>query len=237
MGAKELFQAGRLQEAIDALGTDLRSDPTDSARRTFLFELLCFAGQWDRAEKQLDVLSQGGEAAARGTLLYRSALHAERTRQQMFAENRLPLATGPDATASGTINGKEFTSLTDADPRIGPRLELFAAGQYTLMPWAHIASVTAKPPAKLRDLLWLPAVVRTGPAFKGMEIGEVLLPALAPLSFKDADDAVRLGRMTVWHESDGDAIPVGSKLLLVDDEEVALLEVRALEIASASGTP
>ncbi|MFI5311590.1 MAG: type VI secretion system accessory protein TagJ [Gemmatimonadales bacterium] len=236
MGAKELFKEGRLHEAIDALGSDLRSDPTDSARRTFLFELLCFAGQWDRAEKQLDVLGQGGEAAARGTLLYRSALHAERTRQEMFAANRLPLATSPDVPASGTMNGNPFSSVTDGDPRIGPRLELFAAGQYTLMPWAHIASVTAKPPAKLRDLLWIPAIVRTGPAFKGMEIGEVLLPALAPLSSKDSDDAVRLGRMTVWKESDGEAIPVGTKLLLVDDEEFPLLEVRALEIASASGT-
>ena len=56
MTAKELFQAGRIDEAIETLGIELRSNPTDAQRRTFLFELLCFAGNYDRAEKQLDVL-------------------------------------------------------------------------------------------------------------------------------------------------------------------------------------
>jgi type VI secretion system protein ImpE len=50
MTATDLYRAGRLNEAIQALGTALRSDPTDAQRRTFLFELLCFAGEYDRAE-------------------------------------------------------------------------------------------------------------------------------------------------------------------------------------------
>jgi len=52
MTATDLFQAGRLDEAVLALGVELRRDPTDSKRRTFLFELLCFSGEYDRAEKQ-----------------------------------------------------------------------------------------------------------------------------------------------------------------------------------------
>ena len=52
--AQELFRAGRVAEAIDALGAELRDDPTDAQRRIFLFELLCFAGNYARAEKQLD---------------------------------------------------------------------------------------------------------------------------------------------------------------------------------------
>ena len=231
---RQLFQEGRLGEAIDALGAELRSDPTDAPRRTFLFELLCFAGEWDRAEKQLDVLGQSSEDAARGTLLYRSALHAERTRQQLFTTGNLPLAPTDPAPVAGTLNGDPFGALTDADSRIGARLELFAAGQYTLLPWAHVASVTIEAPKKLRDLLWIPAVVRTGPAFKGYELGEVLLPALAAASNQHANEAVRLGRLTVWEGSDHDGpVPFGQKLLLVDDEEFPILEVRALEIAGA----
>jgi type VI secretion system protein ImpE len=42
---------------------------------------------------------------------------------------------------------------------------------------------------------------------------------------------VRLGRSTVWEEeADGEALPFGQKMLLVDGEEFPLLEVRTLEI-------
>jgi type VI secretion system protein ImpE len=48
------------------------------------------------------------------------------------------------------------------------------------------------------------------------------------------DDAVRLGRATVWEEQEGgDVVPFGQKMLLVDGEEFPLLELRHLEIAGA----
>jgi type VI secretion system protein ImpE len=58
----------------------------------------------------------------------------------------------------------------------------------------------------------------------------VLIPALTPLAFLNADDAVRLGRLTVWQEiEDGGVAPAGQKMFLVDDEEFAFLELRQLE--------
>jgi type VI secretion system protein ImpE len=39
MSAQELFKAGKLSEAIEALGVEVRDNPTDARRRTFLFEL------------------------------------------------------------------------------------------------------------------------------------------------------------------------------------------------------
>ncbi len=234
MAAKELFQAGKLDEAIETLGTELRSDPTDVQRRSFLFELLCFAGQYDRAEKQLDVLSGANQQAMMGTLLYRSALHAERTRQAMFDEDRLPIGGTSPKPVTGTLNGKPFSSLVDGDDRIGGRLEIFAAGQYTWLPLAHIASVRTETPKRLRDLLWIPAIVRTGPGFKGVELGEVLLPVMTPLAWRDPNPAIRLGRMTEWRALDESRqAPAGQKMWLVDDEEVPLLEVRELEIDGA----
>src|SRR6266481_6109993 len=47
MTAKELYREGKLTAAIQALGAELRDNPTDAQRRTFLFELLCFAGEYD----------------------------------------------------------------------------------------------------------------------------------------------------------------------------------------------
>lgn len=90
MIAKQLFAAGKVQEAIAALGAHLRDDPTDSVQRTFLFELLCFAGQYDRAEKQLGVLAQGGSQTELGAVLYYSALHAEKTRHELLENEAYP---------------------------------------------------------------------------------------------------------------------------------------------------
>src|SRR5688572_12623601 len=229
MNATELYQAGKLNEAIQALGVALRDNPTDVQRRTFLFELLCFSGQYDRAEKQLDVLSSNSHEAAMGALLYRSALHAERTRQEMFQKGSLPLDTKPPEPVSGTWNGRPFNSLTDGDPRIGARLEIFAAGQYTWIPLNQIDSVRMEAPRRLRDLMWAPAIVRPSEAYKGLELGEVLLPVLTPLAWQQPDPELQMGRASEWQTlDDGQPAPVGQKLFELDDEDVPLLELREL---------
>jgi type VI secretion system protein ImpE len=236
MNSQELFKAGRLSDAIKALGMEVRDNPTDTRRRTFLFELLCFAGEFDRADKQLEVLGQAGPNSEMGVLLYRSALFAERQRQDLFDRGEFPHRDGVEEPArAGSLNGKPFESFKDADPRIGARLEIFAAGNYMLLPLEHVASIQIEAPKRLRDLLWTPAAVRTTPAFKGTELGEVFLPVLSPSAGKHVDDAVRLGRMTMWEDHDQyeDQIPVGQKMWLVDGEEIPFLELRALEFKPA----
>ena len=88
-----------------------------------------------------------------------------------------------------------------------------------------------------RDLLWAPALVRTGPSFKERELGDVMIPVVYPFSFTHPNDAVRLGRETHWQEIEGgEPIPMGQKLFLVDGEEFPLLEVRKLEFAVQEST-
>ncbi len=235
MSARTLLEEGRLAEAIEALGIELRSNPTDVQRRTLLFELLSFVGEFDRAEKHLDVLAAAGHEAMLGAMVYRSAIHAERTRRSMFQQGDYPRSVG-ERPVRGTLNGRPFSSLVDADPRIGARLELFAAGQYTWLPLSEIATVLMLAPKHLRDLIWPAAKVLTGPGFKGTELGEVTLPALAPRTSESDDDGVRLGRSTEWVRwEDGSVAPVGQKLLLVDGEEFPLLELRELRITPAEG--
>ena len=149
MKARELFQAGKLDEAIEALGVELRDNPLDAQRRTFLFELLCFAGKFDRAEKQLDVLARAGAQAEAGTLLYRAALSAERVREHMFATGDFPGAPAPGPVA-GTLNGRPFSAIEDADPRLGARLEVIAGGRYLWIPFAHLAAIRLEPPKRDR---------------------------------------------------------------------------------------
>ncbi len=234
MTARELYQAGQLDEAVLALNAEIRDNPADKKRRTFLFELLCFAGNFDRAEKQLDILAEESPDAYTGTLLYRAAMHAERTRKELFEKKDYPSTGVLGDGLRGTLNGTPFESISDSDPRIGPRLEVFAAGRYIWIPIAHIASVEIQPPKRLRDLLWAPALIRTGPSFKDQELGETLMPVLSPFSYQHRDDAVRLGRATVWEDQEsGEPVPFGQKMLLVDGEEFPILEIRRLEIAGA----
>lgn len=236
MKGMELFQSGRLQEAIQALGEEVRNSPLDTRRRTFLFELLCFAGEYDRAEKHLDVLGASSQQASLGCLMYCSAIHAEKTRHRMFLERSYP---GPAReTASGLRNGQPFSLFSDADERIGASLEVFVAGSYTWISLRQIASIEVPKPKKLRDLLWAPAKVTMLPAFRSMELGEVLLPVLCPLSCKHRDDAVRLGRVTVWEEgAEGEPpfVSFGQKMFLLDGEEIPILELGRLELTSEAG--
>jgi type VI secretion system protein ImpE len=232
MKAEQLLRSGKLDEAVDALTAELRDNPLDVQRRTFLFELLCFSGDYGRAEKQLNALAEDSQERALGILLYRAALHAEKTRQDLFESRTYPSdAANP---VSGTLNGRPFSSLSDADLRIGPRLEVFAAGEYLWLRLEHIASLEMEAPKKLRDMLWIPAKLLTGSAFKGQDLGEVLLPALSPFSCQHPEDAVRLGKTTEWcQDEEGEISPYGQKMLLVDNEEFPLLEVRSLKINSA----
>jgi type VI secretion system protein ImpE len=231
MNAQELFRAGKLNAAAQRASLDLRDRPTDVRLRTFLFELLCFNGEFDRAGKHLSVLSQSGTDAETGSLLYRSAIAAERKRQAFFEGGEFKTLRSEEfAKCPGTINGRAFQSIEDVDARIGPRLEVFVAGEYMWLPFAQIGSVRMEAPKFLRDTLWATAQVMAGPGNKGQEFGEVLLPVQYPFSWRNTSDEVKLGRVTDWVDSDsaGD-VPVGQKLLLIDgSEEISFLEIREL---------
>jgi type VI secretion system protein ImpE len=188
-----------------------------------LFELLCFTGEWDRAEKQLNVLAGSTKEAAAGAILYLSAVHAARLREEKLADSsKIEESHTPGRV--GTLNGRGFSSIEDIHPALGPRLEVFAAGSYLWIPFEHITSIQMEAPRRLRDTLWAPAMVRTAPSFKEKELGEVLVPVLYPGSWRNANPDVRLARMTEWI----DDLPVGQKMLRLDDEEVPLLEIRDL---------
>ena len=240
MSVGELFRAGKLQETIQLLGSELRDQPGDNQRRTFLFELLCFAGEFSRAEKHLTLLSDTTPDAAMGGLLYRSALAAERRRRAFFEEKQYQSSPPVPKWRPGTLNGEKFRSIEDIDPRIGARLEVFIAGEYIWLPFAHIGSLTMGPPRYLRDLLWGSAAITAGPALKDKDFGEVLLPILYPFSSNHELDAVKLGRETDWllAEEEPMEIPYGQKLFVLDGERsIPILEIRSLQFDDSVPPP
>jgi type VI secretion system protein ImpE len=237
MSVQELFRAGKLQESIQALSAELRDHPGDTKRRTFLFELLCFTGDYGRAEKHLNILAEAGPDAEMGVLLYRSALSAERKRRAFFETKQYGEASMETCTRSGKLNGVAFRTIEDIDPRIGARLEVFIAGEYVWLPLEHIGTLTMQAPRYLRDTLWASATVTASPAMKGQDFGEVLVPVLYPNSAQHERDDVRLGRETDWITSADEPIqiPYGQKMLVLDGEEgIPFLEIRTLEFDDAA---
>lgn len=231
MTAQELLRAGHLKEAAAAILEEVRSHPADARRRTFLFELLCFLGDYTRAAKQLTVLADNSSEAGVGALLYRSALSASRKRELLFTEQGHG-ETIPNSSGPGVLNGTAFQTIEDCDSRIGPRLEVFIAGECVWLPFEHLGTLRLEAPRLLRDTLWPTAQVIGGPGFRDKDFGEVLLPVLYPFSWQHPSDAVKLGRETVWEDS---GAGFGQKLLLLDGERVVpYLEIRELQFDSAA---
>jgi type VI secretion system protein ImpE len=232
MEAVSLFKENRLVDAIKELGSELRKHPSDIKLRTFLFELLCFAGQYDRAEKQLEILVANTGAPELGATLYRGLLHAQRRREEVFLQKEeLPAETeeGP----SGWVNDSSFASCVDEDWRVGACLEVFAGGDYVRVPFNAVERLETSEPKTLRDLLWLPARLLAKSQLQGAtDTAEVHLPVLAPFSWKHPDEAVRLGRVSATEvDDDGEIIPFGAKIFLFGDDEVPVLEIRSLVFA------
>ncbi len=99
MDAKSLYSAGRLAEAVDAALAHVKTNPIDVDGRFFLAELLCFQGDWDRSEKQLDAVVRQSPDANMLAMLTRQLIRAEILREQVFAEGRSPQLVGelPDS--------------------------------------------------------------------------------------------------------------------------------------------
>ncbi|MFT4542268.1 MAG: type VI secretion system protein ImpE [Planctomycetota bacterium] len=120
MEARDLYDQGKLSEAISKLNEDVKGNPTDKSARGFLAVLLCFQGNLERADKQLNAMVKMDPEAEVGISLMRQLIRAEQARQQFFNEGRLPefLATPIPRTelqlkASVSIRDKNLSEAND----------------------------------------------------------------------------------------------------------------------------
>ena len=90
MNGSELFAAGELTAAVSALTDQVKANPTDQESRGLLAELLCIAGDLERADKQLDALSHQDPEAAPALAMLRQVLRAELARWEFYKKGRLP---------------------------------------------------------------------------------------------------------------------------------------------------
>ncbi len=90
MEALELFRAGGLQEAIEACIRNVKQQPAKPDHRDLLSQLLCFTGDWQRADKHLETLGLQFPERAENVALIRQLIRAAEARQQLYQAGRLP---------------------------------------------------------------------------------------------------------------------------------------------------
>lgn len=136
---------------------------------------------------------------------------------QPFRDEAFELAPA----TSGEVSQDRFEWIADADPRLGPVLEVVINGAYYWVPFDRIREIRTETPADLRDLVWLPAqfVWSNG----GEAVG--LIPVRYPGSQLSEDTAVQLSRKTEWQEvGTGIYFGMGQRVLSTDTNEHALLD-------------
>lgn len=255
--AESLLKDGNLTAAIDAATSEVKTRPSDALARTFLFELLLFAGEWERALKQLDVLAGESTQSQLGAQVYRNNIHAMRERERLWTQSLAPhfLSEPPaDVDLQLASIGEWRAGRTDEaqallDEAAEQRTPL--AGRLDGLSFSDFRDADDQLAPVLELIIsdkytWLPFAqikwIEFAPPRQLRDlfwcparietrqgtVGEMFVPALYEGSSRHADDLVRLGRMTGW-EGDGPARAVGLRLFLADEEEKSILETRRIE--------
>lgn len=122
----------------------------------------------------------------------------------------------------GTVDGQRFAWMADADPRLGPVLEVILNGRYFWVPLQRIRRIAFDAPADLRDTIW------TAASFTWTNGAETvgLVPTRYTGTIATGDDGLMLARRTEWTATGN---PVGQRMLVTDTGEYALMDMRVIE--------
>lgn len=267
MTAKDYLKAAKLDEALASLQEGVRGNPADPKLRTFLFQLLCVMGQWERASTQLKVLADMGTETKMLASIFHPVMNCEVLRRDVFEGKRTPIIFGePEEwmgwvvqanelsakgqfqaaqelrdkafeaapTTPGLLNGLPFEWIADADPRLGPMLEVILEGHYYWVPFCRIKKLHVEAPTDLRDLVWAPA------QFLWSNGGDATghIPTRYAGTESSPDGQLRMARKTDWIErTEGFSVGLGQRLFATNESEHPVLECRDIDITAPPAAP
>lgn len=267
MIAGELFQAGKIDEAIQAVTAEIKATPTATQSRTLLFELLCFAGNLDRAEKQLDIIGQQDAQADWAVQVYQNILAAERNRRRLFSDGLSPdflldppayislhleavsrLREGRDADAAELLFRSQELRPVVAGQIDGQTVDEFRDCDDLFAPVLELII--------LRDYVWVPFEQIREFELSAPERPRDLIwapvrllltngvpqrgyvPVLYYGSHEADDDQLRLGRLTDWRGAEhGPMRGIGQRVFLAGEEARAILDIRRAVLEAQPGAP
>jgi type VI secretion system protein ImpE len=234
MTPQELFKAGSLREAIAAATDEVKRHPADTSRRGFLCELLCFAGDFQRADTLLDALGNQDPQAVLGVSLFRQVLRAEQARQDFYKDGRVPefldtpephlklhleasiaLREGKPQEAAKMLEQAEELRPAVAGACDGVAFDDFRDIDDLSAGFFEVLTSTGKYywiPVERVELIEFRAAERprdllwrrAHTVVRGGPDGEVFFPTLYGGTLSESDDLLRLGRMTDWRGADGE---------------------------------
>jgi type VI secretion system protein ImpE len=257
--ARSLLRSAGCEAALEQLKKDVRKAPREPRLRTFLFQMFCIAGAWDRALTQLAVAAELDPAAVPMAQTYRALIRCEMLRERVFAGTRTPtfmgapepwmpllvealrvLAGGAEAEAAG---------LRDAAFEQAPE----TAGTLNGEDFAWIADADPRLGPVLEAMVegkyyWVPfgriAQINADPPedlrdqvwmparITWSSGGETVgfIPTRYPGSAQAGSD-LALARRTEWADRGDWQIGLGQRMLTTDGPEVAIMDLRRLSIA------
>lgn len=257
--AKTLLEAGNLKGATEAALSFVKAHPTNESARIFLFELSCFAGDWERAGRQIDVIGHQDTTAMVSSLIYRQCIEAERKRADLFSKGTKPefLATPPDyiyplLTAINRLREGKLSEAREALDVVENERPAFAClvnGKEAtdFRDFNDLTSVVLEVIIK-DSYVWVPfEQIEKIEFFERKSLrdnfwtqakmetsngtnGEVFVPALYNETWRSSDDNIRLGKVTDWRDV-GEEIYVGEgmKLFAVGNEHKSILDIETIE--------
>lgn len=263
MDAKDLYREGKLTEAVARQNEAVRSKPSDVRERSFLGELLCLAGNLERADAQFETIEKLEPKSGPTVALYRQLIRAEKTRQEVHKDGRVPDFLGDppehvrlrleasvalragDAAEAARLAGR----AEEARPSVAGRCDGAAFDDFRDLD--DLLGGTLEVLTSTGRLLWIPvervvSIECDAPAQPLdllwrpalMEVrdgpdGKVFLPAVYVCE-EGLDDRARLARSTDWIDAGGDLVRgVGLRTFLVGEEARTLLELGRLDFEPA----
>ena len=257
--AKTLLESGNLSGAIESALGLVKSNPTNASARIFLFELSTFAGDWERAKRQLDVIGHQDTTAMIGSKIYEQCVIAENKRADFFSKGTKPefLGTPPDYVygllmANSKVregNLKEAREILDKVEEQRPAFACKLNGEDVADFRDYNDLTSAILEVIIKDsYVWVPfeqieKLTFTEPKSlrdhfwlqASLETdngtnGDVFIPAIYNDSWRSSDDLVRLGKVTDWRELGEDIyVGEGTKLFAVGGEHKTVLDLQKIE--------
>lgn len=263
MESLELFRAGKLQDAIDACVKQVKEHPMEPAHRDLLSQLLCFAGDLERADKHQQTMAMQFPDRAQAVSLIRHLIRAAETRQQFYREGRLPefLQEPQDA-----LKRYLEASILIRDGEQEEAAQMLATAEEERPPTSGVCDGKAFQDLRDPDDLtasvfevltsngkyyWVPfdQILRLSfdpvqspldvlwrPArivFRDAPEGVVYLPQLYIESDRAESNDLRLGRATEWSETEP-VRGIGHRILWIDEDARPMVDITDIEFASST---
>jgi type VI secretion system protein ImpE len=255
----ELFlNAGDPAAALEALQGEVRKKPSDAKLRIFLFQLMALNGQWERAQRQLEVIKEMDDEAIAMVEVYRDVINCELHRVAVFQGKAKPLVMGrpadwiatlieaQQAYANGALdtflelNSKAFEDAEARSGKInGESFEWLADADQRFGPvleiifnghyyWAPLSRIRSIKSEEPTDLRDLVWLPAEVTWSNGGQ-NIVMIPSRYP-SLDDLDGPCLLARRTNWRDLGHDVFEgLGQRMLATDRQEYPLLQVRSIE--------